>query len=78
LRKDSHKKEQIPSKKRICHPKKTFRGPWSINCQEQFTYPICEEYVAQMFNFSFLSKIKFPFQKVIFTRHIARISGEDK
>jgi hypothetical protein len=25
-----------------------------------------------------LSKIKFPFQKVIFTRHIARISGEDK
>jgi hypothetical protein len=55
-----------------------FRGPWFVNCQEQFTYPVCGEYVTQTFNSSSLSKIKLPFYKVIFTRHIARVSGKDK
>ncbi len=34
--------------------------------------------MAQMFNSSSLSKIKRPFQKVVFTRHIAMVSGKDK
>jgi hypothetical protein len=53
-----------------------FRGPWFVNCQEQFTYPICGKYVAQMFNSPSLSKIKLPFQKAIFTRHIVKVSGK--
>jgi hypothetical protein len=55
-----------------------FRGPWSVNYQEQFTYLVCEKYVVQTFNSSSLSKIKLPFQKVVFTRHIVRVSGENK
>jgi hypothetical protein len=31
-----------------------------------------------MFNFAFMSKIKFPFQKIIFIRNIANISWKDK
>jgi hypothetical protein len=58
--------------------KKKIRKPWSINYQEQFAYPICEKYVALMFDSPSLSKIKLPFPKVVFTRHIAKISGKDK
>ncbi len=86
-KKDSHqRKEQIHLEgqslnflcqryfqKKRCVTKKTFRGPWPINCQKQFTNLVYGEYVAQTFNFSSLSKIKLPFQKAIFTRHIARI-----
>jgi hypothetical protein len=70
LVKNTLKKEDVSQKK--------FKGPWSINYQEQFSYPICGKYVAQMFNSLFLSKIKLLFQKAIFTRRIARVSGEDK
>jgi hypothetical protein len=30
--------------------------------------------VVEKFNFAFVSKIKFPFQKVVFTRDIAKVS----
>jgi hypothetical protein len=30
--------------------------------------------VVEMFNFAFVSKIKFPFQKVVFIRDIAKVS----
>jgi hypothetical protein len=63
-------------KKRGCVTERIIKRPWFINCQEQFTYPICGEYVAQTFNFSSLSKIKCPFQKAIFTKHIAKVSGK--
>jgi hypothetical protein len=31
-----------------------------------------------MFGFMYLPKIKLPIQKAIFTRHITKVSGEDK
>jgi hypothetical protein len=34
--------------------------------------------MAQTCNSSYLSKIKCPFQKIIFIRHIAKVNGEDK
>jgi hypothetical protein len=46
---------------RRCVTKRIFRRPWFVNCLEQFTYPICGGYVAQMVNYSSLSKIKLPF-----------------
>ncbi len=42
-------------KKQIC------KGPLFVNCQEQLTYPVYGEYLAQTFGSSFLSKINFPF-----------------
>ncbi len=54
------------------------RGPLFVNCQEQFTYPVYGEYLAQTFSFSSLSKINLPFQKAFSTRYIVRVSGKDK
>jgi hypothetical protein len=51
-----------------------FRKLGSFGYQGKFTNSICEEHVAEMFNFEFVSKIKFPFQKAIFTRDILRVS----
>ncbi len=50
---------KIPFKKG-CVTKIIFKISWSINCQEQFAYPVYGEYVFQMFNSLFLSKINFP------------------
>jgi hypothetical protein len=50
---------KIPLKKG-CH-RIIFRGPWSINCQEQFTYQVCGNYVVQTFDSPSFSKIKLPF-----------------
>jgi hypothetical protein len=46
----------------------------TFDYQEKFTNSICGKHVAEMFNFAFVSKIKFPFQKVIFIRDIAKVS----
>jgi hypothetical protein len=55
-----------------------FKGHWFVSCQKQPTYLICGEYLAQMFGSTYLSKIKLPIQKAIFTRHITNVSGEGK
>ncbi len=60
--------------KRRCATKKKLRRLGPCDCQEQFTNAICGKYVAKIFNFTFVSKIKFPFQKVVFARNIARVS----
>jgi hypothetical protein len=39
-----------------------------FDCQEQFTHLVCGKYVVETFNFVFVSKNKFPFQKAVFTR----------
>jgi hypothetical protein len=57
--------------KKGCATERIFRRLGPFNCQEQFTNSICGKYVAEMFNFMFVSKIKFPFQNVVFTRSIA-------
>jgi len=46
----------MPSKKRMCD-KRIVRGPWFVNCQKQFTYPVCGKYVAQTFDSSSLSNL---------------------
>jgi len=38
---------------------------------------ICGKYVAKTINFTFMSKVKFPFKKTIFTRNITKISGKN-
>ncbi len=55
-----------------------FKGPWFVNCQEQFTYLVCAKYVTQTFDSLFLSKIKLLFEKMVFIGHIVKVSGEDK
>jgi hypothetical protein len=65
-------------KKKECVTERVFKQTCSINCQKQITYLVCGEYVAQMFESLSLSKIKLPFQKEVFTRHIDKVSGKDK
>jgi hypothetical protein len=33
-------------KKKGCVVERNFRGPWSVNCPEQFTYLVCGKYVV--------------------------------
>jgi hypothetical protein len=51
---------KIPSKKEDV-PQNIFRRLGPFDYQEQFTNAICGKYVAETFNFMFMSKIKFPF-----------------
>ncbi len=46
----------------MCH-RKFFRRLGPFDCLEQFINSTCGKYVVEMFNFAFVSKIKFPFQK---------------
>ncbi len=65
---------QIFLQKRGGATKKKIRRLGPFDCQGQFTNAICGKYVAKIFNFTFVSKIKFPFRKVVFARNIARVS----
>jgi hypothetical protein len=65
------------TRKRMCH-KCFLKDIWFVSCQKQLTYLICGKYLAQMFGSTYLSKIKLPIQKEIFTRHITNVSGEGK
>jgi hypothetical protein len=60
--------------KRGCATKTIFKKPRFFYCQGKFTNLVCGDHVTKMFNFVFVSKIKFPFQKTIFTRDISRVS----
>jgi hypothetical protein len=59
-------------------PQFFLKGHWFVSCQKQLTDLICGKYLAQMFGSTYLSKIKLPIHKAIFTRHITKVSGEDK
>ncbi len=59
-------------------PQKEFLKDLSLLIVKKITNSICGKYVAKMVNFTFMSKVKFPFQKPIFTRNIIKISGEKK
>jgi hypothetical protein len=37
-----------------------FRVPWSINCQEKFTYQVCGKYVVKRLIFHLFPKLNFP------------------
>jgi hypothetical protein len=39
---------------------------------------ICGKCLAKTFDSALMSKIKPPFQKIVFTRDIAKVSGENK
>jgi hypothetical protein len=67
-------KKNLFLKKKGCATKRNFKRLGPFDCQEQFTNSICGKHVVEMFNFAFMSKIKFPFQKIIFIRNIANIS----
>jgi hypothetical protein len=60
--------------KRGCATKINFKRLGPFDCQKQFTNSICGKHVAKTFNFTFMSKIKFPFQKAIFKKYIAKVS----
>jgi hypothetical protein len=64
---------KIPSKKE-CATKRIFKRPGSSDCQEQFSNSVCGEHLAQTFSFVFVSKIELPFQKIVFTKDIVRVS----
>jgi hypothetical protein len=42
------------------------------------TNSICGNCLVKTFDFVLMSKIKPPFQKIVFTRDIAKVSGENK
>jgi hypothetical protein len=65
---------QIFLQKRGCATKRIFRRLGSFDCQKKFTNSIYGEHLAKTCSFVFMSKIEFPFQKVIFTRDIAKVS----
>jgi len=60
--------------KRGCAAKRIFRRLGSFDCQEKIINFVYGKHLDETFNFSFMSKIKFPFKKAIFTRDIVRVS----
>ncbi len=52
--------------KKRCAIERISRRLGLFDCQERITNAICGKYVVETFNFMFVSKIKFPFQKVVF------------
>jgi hypothetical protein len=61
-------------KKKGCIVERIFRRLGCFDFQKQFTNSIYGEHVVETFNFTFASKIKFPFQKAVFTKDIAKFS----
>jgi hypothetical protein len=68
--KDSFKKEDVPQKE--------FLKDLGLMLKTICTNSICGKCLAKMFEFALMSKIKPPFQNIVFTRGIAKVSGENK
>ncbi len=70
LMKDSFTREDVPQKELL--------KDLGLMLSIIYTYSICGKCLVKTFTFALMSKIKPPFQKIVFTRDITKVSGENE